>query len=385
MDFFDMVQGQQSPAPQGPSPQGGIAGLLDNSLSTVMTAPPTTPQEQMQRRQSWSEVLANPNMKSALLRMGLQMMRGTRPGESALGATARAGIGAMDYYAAKQDLDRRRGMDQQKLDLDKRNTESQIQSRTVQSAGQMQDMQQSQAKFSEWTSQSDMRRKTAEEQYNNLVRDGKVDEARLVNEKFKSEEAQAKADFMRANPNLRDQAMRDELMRPTAELEQTRAQTAASRASASNAAANAAESRAKLGILQEDKANMPAWIRALPDKEAQMYAQANKGSKTQTQIMSDIGLGKHHGLIDDQRAGGDDAVGYQGMAQSIVERYRSDPRGKKSGMSLDQYVAENYNVTLGKSAGTVLSLAKQIEGTSASMPAGETVVRGKDGKLMIQK
>lgn len=385
-NFLDLVQGNAlQPGAGVGAPQGDVGAMLNTDMGGILSKSPQTPQEVQMRKGQWQEVLANPNMKSALLRMGLQMMQGTRPGESALGATARAGIGAMDYFAAKQDIDRRNARDQQKLNLDTRNTESQIASRTAQTGLQVQEGQQNTAKFAEWQSQSDVRRRAAEAQYQNLLREGKLDDARLLEAKFKADEAKAKQDFLQANPGLREQSMRDELLQPTAELARTRAQTTASNASAGSANASAAKSRAETAALNEDTKNMPAWIRALPDKEAQLYAQTNKGTKTQTQIISDIGLGKHHGLIDKSTAaGGGDAIGYQGMAQSIVERYRNDPRGKRSGMSLDQYAAENYNVTLGKSAGTVLALAKQIEGSTA-VPAGETVIRGKDGKLMIQK
>lgn len=365
MDFSSLLNPQAQP----PQPQ-----QLPQAPAQPPLAQPTAAPQNPDKRAAWSQLLEDPNMKSALFRMGLQMMQGTRQGESGLAATARAGMGAMDYYGAKNELDRKRASETSKAALDARNVESQIQGRDVQTQSAQQELEQSKTKFMEWTTEADNRKLTADQTVRNLQTQGRFEEARMAKTQFELEEVKRYADFIKANPKLAAEADSAKLKKPILEANQTIAQTGASNASASNSSASAANTRQKTQQEQAVYNAMPPWIQALDaDKEAQSYAMANKDVKTQSQIQEDLRNRLHHGFVESKTGAASDLSGYEAQAQSALRMWEAD--GKRT--SLDQFISDNYNVTFGsKGAGEVLKAANRILASQqGATPTAQTPIK----------
>lgn len=293
-------------------------GIVNNPLQGVQTAPPQSTEEVTQRRGEWSKLLDDPNAKAALFRMGLSMMQGTRRGESALAATGRKAIDAMDYYGAVTELDRKRNIDAQKLALDTKNVNSQIEGREAQTVATKQQTQQESAKFTEWQSESESRKAKNKLDIETLISQNKLREAQSLKASFEADEAKRKADFIKANPELAATAMKAELLKPEAELNQTYAQTG-------NAEANMRRTDALMGIDAE-----------------------------QLQLDKDELQAKIDGKLP---TGGDTPADYEGLASSILSQY--DKADKKRYPDIDKFITENFNVTLGKSASGVMTEIKR--------------------------
>jgi hypothetical protein len=355
----------------------GFSDIINNDNAQLRSAPiPQQPQEVEQRRGQWNQLLEDPNAKSALFRMGLNLLRGNYQGESTAGAIGRTAMDAMDFYGFRNELERKRQMEQQRFGLESRQANANI-ARTEQATSQ------ESAKFAEWKQGASQRQEVAQLEIDNLRRQGKTEEARAKEAEFKVAEAERKAEFIKQNPELADQAMRDELALPTAELRQTEAQTRASNASAANANASAQRTKQTAQAEQEELDAMPAWIRALPSPEAQTYAIANR-DKPQSEIMAGLDRGEHFRFVKPSATSAADAGAYDALADSIITQYKA--RGKP-GESIDTFVTNNYNVTLGKSAGAVMQRIqeKMGQGGTATPAAAEIWVKDSTGKLVRSK
>lgn len=370
--FADLLQPQ---VPQAQQPAASAEGApVPEFAMQPQGQPPGS------KRAEWSALLEDPNMKSALFRMGLQMMRGTRPGESNMSAVARTGIGAMDYYASKNELDRKKALEERKVKNDERNLDSQIENRTAQTAGQVQQNQENSAKFAEWETLRDTRAKTAAQNVKNLELQGKTQEAQLLKSQLELEDAKAYADFIAANPGDAEKARKAKLMKPLFEQEQTQAQTASSRASAASSYALATE---RTQDTKQKKAlydAAPAWIQALEsDTDAMQYAMANKSIKSQPEIEADLRAGKHHNFVARKTGGGAGLIGagneYTGQAESILQQYETADKTKYP--TVDDYITAMYNVNLGKSASGVISEVKRLQGGKAAGGSGSADVQAR--------
>lgn len=369
---MDTIPGQE----QAPLP--GFDTIVNAPQGQMMSAgAPKTPDEAASRKAQWDQLLSDPNAKGALLRMGLNLMRGTRTGESPLGAIGRTGIDAMDYYGQKTELDRQRDVAAKKLALETKDTTSRIDAR-------QQTTDQERQKFDEWKTGAEQRKQKADLEVQNLQRSGRLEEARIKKAEFDAQEAQAKQDFIKANPGAQQRGWLAELDKPVAELAQTRAQTAAS-------AASTAATQQKTKQAQAEYDAMPNWIRVIPDEEARTYANAMKSSKTQSEIEADIAAGKHVGTTNKgARWGAGTAPGmeYTAQAQSILEQYDAlSPQEKARYPTVDSYVTANYNVTLGKAASGVIGEVKRLQAMQGGAPAAGGAVENwvrdpKTGKLV---
>jgi len=354
----DLLQPQTQPMPQAPTSEFGSVG----EAPAGMQAPNA-------KRAAWSQLLEDPNMKSALFRTGLQMMQGTRPGEGNVSAVARAGIGAMDYYASKSELDRKKALEERKLKNDERNLDSQIENRTAQTAGQVQQNQENSAKFAEWETQRETRAKTAAQNVKNLELQGKTQEAQLLKSQLELEDAKAYADFIAANPRDAEKARKAKLMKPLFEQRQTEAQTESSRASAVSSYALAKERNQSTSQQKALFDAQPVWIQALDgDEDAVQYAMANKSVKSQSEIEADIRAGKHNNFVARKTSsGGGGFTGggneFTGQAESILQEYAA--ADKKKFPTVDSFINAMYNVSLGKSASGVLSEVKRLQNSPA--------------------
>lgn len=336
----------QPQAPQQPAPQGGFNAMLNNPLQGVSAPPPQNPQEVDSRRGQWSQILEDPNMKAALFRMGLQMLQGPGDGEDAMGATARAGMDAMDFYAARNELDRRNAAEGRKEVLDTRNTDSQIEARGVAMDNDRAQIEERSVKLDEWKSQSDIRRKTLDQEVANLQATGRLTEARAKVADFETAELKRKADFIAANPKLADAMQRAEMALPAAKLNTENAQAASGYASAANSrsAAN-----------QRDK-------EAYRDERTWDYMTAEE---RKAMLLNPSGSASRGG------AAGDEPSPYAAQAESILSEYNRLPeKDKLKYGTVDNYVTQNFNVSLGKSASGVLGEIKRLQrGGSGAAPA----------------
>lgn len=303
-------------------------GIVNNPLQKIQTTVPQAPEEVEQRKAGWTKLLEDPNAKAALFRMGLNMMQGTRQNESTIGAIGRNAIDAMDYYGAVTDLDRRRKQQEDRLALDTKNVNSQIASREVATAGQKQQNAQESAKFTEWQSEAETRKAKNKADVDSLISQNKLRDAQILKASFETEEAKRKADFIKANPELAATAMRAELLKPEAELNQTYAQTGSSEA-------NMRRTDALMGIDAEE----------LKLKQDEFNAK-----------------------LDGRLPGGaDDNSKYTGQAKNILQRYKN--ADKKRYPTLDDFIAAHYNESLGQSASGVYDEIERLQGTKVTVPS----------------
>jgi hypothetical protein len=359
-------------------------------MAAMQTAPPTTPQELDSRKSLWGQLLDDPNMKSSLLRMGMQMMQGQRPNESALGATARAGMDAMDYYGVKNELDRKRAREAGKDTLEANRVNADIRQTDAATANTEQTTSQNAAKFAEWQGFEQQRKDEAKLKIDNLTREGKTQDAQLAKTEYERDALKRKADFIAAHPELADKANSAELEMPVAALAKEKAQTNQAQAATGASVAATDVSKEALKQSQEKNAATPAWIAALGDEEAQLYAQANKDHKTQSQIMADIAGGLHKGISRKNDKSGTSIEGYEGMAQALMLEWQALPPAQKiKEGSFDTWVQNNKQAPVGQATGNVLLRAKQILEQSGSpssgAPAGNIGMRFMADKTMAGK
>jgi hypothetical protein len=348
--------------------QPGMADVLDGGGAAQMTAaPPQNPQEVEGRKAAWQQVLDDPNVKSAILRMGLNLMQGREQGESTMGAIGRTGIDAMDFYGFKTELDRKRALDERGMKLDERRADASIARDESLTTATNQQTSQEQAKFAEWTSQADLRKQKAQQEVQTLIAQGKSAEAQALKAKFEADEMAQFQAFKEANPALANASYTATLEAPVAQVRADKA-----RANASNA--SAAASMEQVDASKESRAATPAWIAALPDEEARTYAMVHKGTKTQPQIEQEIAAGMHHGTSRKFDTSTATTSGFEGMADSLILLYSQlDPIEKSRYKSFDDWVLETQQATVGKSTGEVLRIAKaklaQGGGAPAAQPA----------------
>jgi len=317
-------------------------GVVNNPLSAIQTTQPQTPQEVQSRKSQWAQVLEDPNMKGALLRMGLQMIQGSRQNESSAGTVARAGMNALDYYGAKTALDAKNKTEAEKAALDARNVNSQIEGRDATTAGTRVETETNQSKLNEWNTQSDMRKKTAQTTYDNLVTSGKLDEAKLLKSSFEAEQLKSQADFLRANPTLASKINYATLTEPIQKMNKNDSSIGVDEAQMRSLANDDEVARGNLDV---NRSQVGLQKREL---EAKIDGTLQTGSST------------------------DKSADYDGAADLVLAEYaRAD---KKKYPTVEKFVSENYNVTLGKSvAGVMKSIkAKQAAGspTGGTPPSG---------------
>jgi hypothetical protein len=343
-------------APQQPAPQGGFNAILNNPTQAVAAPLPQNPQEIDARRSQWSQVLEDPNMKAALFRMGLQMMQGPDQGESGLGATARAGMDAMDFYAARSELDRRNAAEARKEQRDTRELDSQIEARGVAMDNDRSAINERNVKLKDFEANADLRKRDAEATIANLQATGRLSEARAVTEKYQADELKRKADFIAANPELADQMQKDEMAMAGAKLASEKAQANSANASAANSM-SAANQRNKESYRDEK-----TWDFMTADERKSLMLKPSGGG-----------------------AAGAEPSPYTAQAESILSEYNRLPQKEKDKYAtVDNYVIQNFNVSLGKSASGVLGEIKRLQGGgSGATPAGASEwVRDKSGKLV---
>lgn len=134
--------GQLQPAQMAPV-QGpaDFNSVINNPMQGVMTAkPPTTPEEVAQRKSQWSQVLdafqKDPNLQATLLYMGTQMMQPMQRGQTTGGHIGQAIQSGMGFLAGREELDRKRGMEDKRFELETKQAESQIKGRDTQTEAQ---------------------------------------------------------------------------------------------------------------------------------------------------------------------------------------------------------------------------------------------------------
>ncbi|HYE38162.1 hypothetical protein [Methylocaldum sp.] len=346
--------------------QPGMADILDNPNGAMMAAPPQNPQEVEGRKKAWQHVLDDPNVKSSILRMGLNLLQGREQGESTMQAVGRTGLDAMDFYGFKTELDRKREIDERALQMDEKRTNASVARDESLTRSTDQQTGQRTVEFKEWESQAEIRKGTARQQYQNLVTQGKTAEAQALKAQFEADEAKRFQDYKAANPDAVNASYQATLDLPKAELKATNA-----RANASNA--SAAASMENVTASKEGREATPAWIAALPDEEARLYAMANKDVKTQAEINADILAGAHKYITTSSTRGSADLSGFEGMADSLITQWSSlDPKEQSKYKHFDDWVNQTQQMTVGKSAGTVLAIAKQklAAGGGASASTG---------------
>lgn len=167
---MEIIPGQ--PAAQAPAPGTTLQGFsnsfsnflqpMTDGLQGLFTAPPATPEEFVQRKSAWQEILNEPNAKAAILRMGLNMLRGTQGNESTGGAIARNALDAMDYYGAANELDQKKLQETEQRALEKKQKEASIAQTEVQTAGAIQTNKQQAAQNQEWANSAGKRAKQLE-------------------------------------------------------------------------------------------------------------------------------------------------------------------------------------------------------------------------------
>jgi hypothetical protein len=345
-------------APQQPAPQGGFNAMLNNPMQSVAAPAPQNPMEVEARRGQWAQVLEDPNMKAALFRMGLQMMQGPDEFETGAGAVGRAGMDAMDFYAARNELDRRNAAEGRKEQRDTRELDSQIEARDVAMDNDRSAITERNTKLAEWTSQSDLRRRDAEANIKNLEATGRLSEARAATENFQAAELKRKADFIAANPELAAQMQKDEMAMAGAKLASEKASANSSNASAENSR-SAANQRNK-----ESYRNERTWDYMTAEERKALMLNPS-GSKS--------------------GAEGAEPSPYAAQAESILSEYnRLSQKEKDKYGTVDNYVTQNFNVSLGKSASGVLGEIKRLQGAGSGLtpPGASEWVRDKSGKLV---
>lgn len=331
-----------------------LSAVLDNPAGQMQGELPKTQGEVEQRKGAWSQLLDDPNAKSALFRMGLQMMRGTEPGEGGLAATARAGMDAMDYFAVKNELDRKREREGKKDALEEKRVTADIAQSEASTASTAQSTQQNQVKFDEWKTEAGNRKQKSDLEVQNLIRSGRTEEARLKKAEFEANEAKLRNAFIEANPELRNSSFAAELQLPTAQLNKEKAATNAQNASA-------AASMESVQTSKDDRTARPAWIKNLPDEEAQLYAMTQKDLKSQEEINADIVNGLHKGISRKNDKTTTTQDGITGMAQALVNEYENlSPAEKDKHPLFDKWVQDVKPTTVGASLGAVLSAAKAM-------------------------
>lgn len=349
----------QTPQLQAPQIQPTMSGVVNGDGANLMGTPPSSSQELDQRKATWSQMLDDPNMKSAIFRMGLNLIQGQRPGESALGSVGRAGIDAMDYYGFKNELDRKRAIEQQKLGLETARTNADVAQSQASTAATQQTTQQNSAKFDEWLANKDTRQKTALAEVDKLTAEGKSAAALAKMNDLKAQEAADTEEFARTHPELDNQAKTAALQLPLAKLAESKAN-----ATRDLAAAGASSAEAKLRGVQTTTAQQeldatPGWVKALPDEEAKLYAQAHP-ELGQQEVLANIAAGLHHGLSRKEDKAGNGLVlsGIDGAAQTLLDGYmKRDAR--EQNLDIGQYAEQHYTPSLTPNYGNIVELAKQ--------------------------
>lgn len=312
-------------------PQSGFDQMLAPQDTSSQVSVPQTPEDVQGRRGAWSQLLEEPNFKSALFRMGLQMMQGTRQGESSLGATARAGMDSMDYLAAKNELDRKAGLETRAADTTNKNVDSQIASRDVET-------QQNTGKLSEWQDQAAQRKEQATLALEQARRSGKKGDMELITAQFDSDEKKREAEFLVSHPELAGEMRRAKLLKPEADLNQTYAQTGNLEATMRSSDASMERTNTlAAGEQQANQREQDLWNSMSPEerKTSKLFTAGKTGTN----------------------AGGSE---YTAQAQSILEQYNALAPEKRP-PSIDQFVTENFNVPLGKSASGVIGEIKRLQ------------------------
>ena len=347
--------------------QPGMADILDNPAGKFDAPVPQNPQEVDGRKKAWQHVLDDPNVKSSILRMGLNLMQGREEGENLGGAIGRTGLDAMDFYGFKTEQDRKRAIDERALQLDERQGEASINRDVAATEASKQDTAQKKVEFTEWEAQANVRKQKAEQEVKNLITQGKTAEAQALKTSYEADELKRFQAFKDANPDAVDASFEATLKLPTAELGAVKARANASNASAAASMESVKDSR-------EGRTAKPAWIAAMPDDEAQLYAMAHKDSKTQSQINTDIALGLHKNITSKNDPRSADDSGFEGMADSLITMYNAlDPKEKSRYSSFDDWVTQTKQATVGKSLGSVLRIANQKLATGGgAAPAAST-------------
>jgi hypothetical protein len=305
---------------------------LENPLQGMTSSLPQTPQEVQQKKGAWSMVLDDPNMKSALFRMGLQLMRGKQDGEGTVQGVARAGMDAMDYYSFKNEMDRKRALEDQRLGLETKKTDADIAESQASTASKVQNTGQEAQKFKEWEMGAENRKKQVAQELRNAELTGDVKKAELIRNNYEAESAQKLADFKAAHPDLDEASMIATMQLPSAQLstEKARAQQASSSATASSAQAD--KTRFETDSLRDLQGTVPPWLRALEqssDTDAYLYALANKDSKSQSEIMQGIRNKEHHGYSRKEDKTITDASGYAALDADWKAEYARLPEAEK--------------------------------------------------------
>jgi hypothetical protein len=310
--------------------------IINNPMQSMQTAPPTTQAEVQGRRSEWSKALEDPNMKSALFRMGLQMMRGQNPGETGLAATARAGMDAMDFYATRTELDRKNKLEADAAAMQNRNTESQIETRGAQTGMAQAGESREQMKFDEWTEGKAQREQKNKLELEKAQRDGDTGKIDLLIKQQNLDEVKARADFLRQNPEMLKGTFKAEFEAPQLKNESQRASTAQSYASANSSNTSAKNAR------EQAQREAEIWESMTPEERKQKTLYPNGKSAS-------AGSGAESGE-------------YDGLAKSIIQEYNALPEKDKARYpTIDSYMQANYNITLGKSASAVFDAVRRLQ------------------------
>lgn len=345
----------------GQPQNGSFDSIVNNPMQAVQAPLPQNPQEAQARKGQWAQQLEDPNFKSALFRMGLQMMRGTRPEENALGATARAGMDAMDFYASRNEIDRKKDVEAKKIALETSTAESQNKLRDAQTLGAGITNETNSVELAEWKTQGDFRKRKAEQEVANLELTGQYDKARLKKANFEIDEAQIKADFMTKNPGLVDAMRKAELLKPSLENQQTQAQTG-------NAAASSRRTNALTGLdASEEKRKV-----AEEDRKTEVWNSLTPEEKKSSGRSGGAGVGSDAATIT--------ANAYTAQAQSIIQEYaRAD---KKQFPTIDNFMYDGQGSKSSKNTGMILSEIKRLQ-ASGFAPTIRVTKDPKTGKPIL--
>jgi hypothetical protein len=265
-------------------------GIVNNPLQGIMTAPPQSPQEFEQRKAGWQQVLDDPNVKSTLLHMGLQMMRGTRYGENNLQATARAGTDAMDYLAGKTEIDRKTALEAQKSANETLRAESLSKYEAAQTTKTQQDTAQESVKFDEWKADRQKRIDEGAATIAKLKAEGRWRDAEAVKTELENTDKGIIAQYKKDNPGIVGAAMEAEFTLPVEKLLSERALTAERNAATGVHGLVTKETNLKISGLE----SVPADLRDADKGTIDYYLSRKSANVPEAQIREELSQGLQH-------------------------------------------------------------------------------------------
>jgi hypothetical protein len=216
-------------APRGPT---DFNTAVNNPVQSIMSkAPATSPEEVAVRKSQWSQVLdafqKDPNLQATLLYMGTQMMQPVAPGQTDLGHLGRAMQGGMGFLAGKEEVDRKRQMEDKRFDLETRQAESTIKNKDTDTEAKQYGLEEQRKTEGLRMQKLDLDMQRAQAEISNIAdeRDLRKVQRRiaLMTEEIKTMEA---SEFMRPEAaNMREKLRRLEVESKEAEINYKRKAT----------------------------------------------------------------------------------------------------------------------------------------------------------------